>query len=117
MLDALDKGSQKLAIAKSKQREIFFLGDRGDDYATRFTKGVSQGEKLCFLYPCSKELIQLLQLILRFNPVQIYKKIREKAGIICKCCGGARMEIVQTMISTKKETIRLALLDIMTRSH
>lgn len=67
-----------------------------------------------FLHPCSKNLIQLLQLILHFNPVQMYKKIREKAGIVCKCCG-AKMKILRTMIPTKKEARRLALMDILTR--
>ena len=75
-------------------------------------KGFRKVRSYGFLHPCSKKLIQLLQLILKLNPVQMYKKIREKAGIICKCCG-AKMTILRTMI-TKTEARRLALRDILT---
>ncbi len=75
-------------------------------------KGFRKVRSYGFLHPCSKKLIQLLQLILKFNPVKMYKKIREKAGIICKCCG-AKMAILRTMV-TKTEARRLALKNILT---
>jgi len=46
----------------------------------------------------------------------MYKKIREKAGIVCKCCG-VKMNIIRAMIPTKKEARRLALMDIITRKQ
>lgn len=75
-------------------------------------KGFRKVRSYGFLHPCSKKLIQLLQIILKFNPVKMYKKTREKAGIICKCCG-ARMTILHTMIS-RTEARRLALRNILT---
>ncbi len=50
-----------------------------------------------FLHPCSKKIIKLLQLMLRFNPVMMLKKLKPKAKIICKCCG-SKMKILHTMI-------------------
>lgn len=50
-----------------------------------------------FLHPCSKKIIKLLQLILRFNPVIMLKKLKRRAKITCKSCG-AKMEIICTMI-------------------
>jgi len=75
-------------------------------------KGFRKVRSYGFLHPCSKKMTQLLQLILKFNPVKMYKKIREKAGIICKCCG-ARMRILRTMLPIK-EARRLALRNILT---
>ena len=75
-------------------------------------KGFRKVRSYGFLHPCSKKMIQLLQLILKFNPVKMYKKIREKAGIICKCCG-AKMTILRTMIPAT-EARRLALKNILT---
>jgi len=50
-----------------------------------------------FLHPCSKKIIKLLQLILRFNPIMMFKKLKQRAKITCKSCG-AKMEIICTMI-------------------
>ena len=60
-------------------------------------KGFRKTRCYGFLHPCSKKVIKLLQLILRFNPAKMLKKLKLKAEIICSCCG-AKMEIVQTMI-------------------
>ncbi len=65
-----------------------------------------------FLHPCSKKMIQLLQIILKFNPLKMYKKTREKAGIICKRCG-AKMTILRVMIP-RTEARRSALRNIVT---
>jgi hypothetical protein len=50
-----------------------------------------------FLHACSKKLIKLLQLILRFNPIMMVKQLKQRAKITCKFCG-AKMEIIRTMI-------------------
>ena len=60
---------------------------------TGFRKVRSYG----FLHPCSKNLIKLLQLILRFNPVNMFKQQKQQAKIICKSCG-EKMKIICTMI-------------------
>jgi len=60
-------------------------------------KGFRKARCYGFLHPCSKKVIKLLQLILRFNPSLMLKKLKPKAEIICKCCG-SKMEIIRTMI-------------------
>ena len=50
-----------------------------------------------FLRPCSKKIIKLLQLILRFDPRMMFKNLKQRAKITCKCCG-AKMSIIRTMI-------------------
>lgn len=50
-----------------------------------------------FLHPCSKKVIRLLQLILRFDPRMMLKKLKPRAKITCKYCG-AKMRIIRTMI-------------------
>jgi len=60
-------------------------------------KGFRKTRCYGFLHPCSKKVIELLQLILRFNPSKMLKKLKPKAEIICKCCG-AKMKIIRTMI-------------------
>lgn len=50
-----------------------------------------------FLHPCSKKVITLLQLVLRFDPRMILKKLKPRANFTCKHCG-ADMEIIRTMI-------------------
>lgn len=50
-----------------------------------------------FLHPCSKQLIKLLQYILRFDPAKMVKTIRTKPAFLCKCCG-AKMKIIATRV-------------------
>ena len=64
-------------------------------------KGFRKARCYGFLHPCSKKVIKLLQLILRFNPAIMLKKLKPKAEIICKCCG-AKMEIVRTLIHVNR---------------
>jgi hypothetical protein len=54
-----------------------------------------------FLHPCSKKVIRLLQLILRFDPGMMLKKLKPRAKITCKYCG-ARMSIIRTMIPSAR---------------
>ncbi len=50
-----------------------------------------------FLHPCSKQLIKLLQYLLKFNPAKILKTITPRPGFVCQCCG-AEMKIIATRI-------------------
>jgi len=50
-----------------------------------------------FLHPCSKRLIQFLQLILRVKPSRMFKKTKERAKILCPACGKT-MKIIKTRI-------------------
>lgn len=58
-------------------------------------KGFRRVRDYGFLHACSKQLIKLLQYLLNFNPVKMV--IKQRAEIICKCCG-AKMKIILTMI-------------------
>lgn len=60
-------------------------------------KGFRKTRCYGFLHPCSKKIVKLLQLILRFNPAKMLKKLKPRAEITCRCCG-AKMKIVCTMI-------------------
>ncbi len=60
-------------------------------------KGFRKARCYGLLHPCSKKVIKFLQLILRFNPVLMQKKLKQRAKITCKCCG-AKMKIICTMI-------------------
>lgn len=50
-----------------------------------------------FLHPCSKQLIKLLQYLLKFNPAKMLKTITSRPCFICKCCG-SKMKIIATKI-------------------
>ncbi len=60
-------------------------------------KGFRRTRCYGFLHPCSKKLIQFLQLVLRISPFKMIKRKKERAKIICSVCG-AIMEIIQTRI-------------------
>ena len=61
-------------------------------------KGFRKVRSYGFLHPCSKKVIKLLQLILRFKPATMFvKQLKQRAKIICKRCG-AEMKIIRTLI-------------------
>ena len=60
-------------------------------------KGFRRARCYGFLHPCCKKLIKFLQLVLRINPLNIKKKLKERAKIICPACK-ATMEILMTRI-------------------
>jgi hypothetical protein len=61
-------------------------------------KGFRKTRCYGFLHPCSKRLIQFLQVVLRITPFRICKQKKERAKITCPECGSA-MAIVQTCIA------------------
>ena len=60
-------------------------------------KGFRRVRSYGFLHPCSKQLINLLQYLLKFNPAKMLKTITSRPGFICLCCG-AKMKIIATRI-------------------
>lgn len=60
-------------------------------------KGFRRVRVYGFLHACSKQLIKLLQYLLKFNPVKMLSKIKPRPDFICKCCG-AKMKIIATRI-------------------
>ena len=68
-------------------------------------KGFRRVRSYGFLHPCSKQLIKLLQYLLKFNPAKMLKTITSRPGFICQCCG-AEMKIIATRI--KQATLQPA---------
>ena len=60
-------------------------------------KGFRRARNFGFLHPNCKRLIALLHLLLRFDPGGATAWIRQRAPILCACCG-AVMAIVRTRI-------------------
>jgi len=112
-----ENGQVTFRYIESKAKTVQTKTVKGEDFLWMLMrhvlpKGFRKVRSYGFLHPCSKKMIQLLKLILNFNPVRMYKKLREKAGIICKCCG-AKMTILRAMIPIT-EARRLALRNILT---
>ena len=60
-------------------------------------KGFRRARNFGFLHPNCKRLIALLHLLLKFVPPMASAWVRERAPIVCACCG-AVMKIVRTRI-------------------
>lgn len=61
-------------------------------------KGFRRTRCYGFLHPCSKKLIMFLQTVLRVVPFRMFRKVKERAKIICPLCK-ATMKIVLTKIA------------------
>ena len=60
-------------------------------------KGFRRARNFGFLHPNCKRLIALLQMLLKFAPGRALAWVKERAPILCSCCG-AVMVIVRTRI-------------------
>ena len=60
-------------------------------------KGFRRARNFGFLHPNCKRLIALLHLLLKFDPAQAVAWFKQRAPILCTCCG-AVMVIVKTRI-------------------
>ena len=96
--------------SKSRRREIRTLP--GADFLWLLLrhvlpKGFRRSRNFGFLHPNSKRLIQLIQLLLKFNPAIGLARVRPRPAILCPCCGGV-MEIVRTRIRSPQPGGHLA---------
>jgi hypothetical protein len=66
-------------------------------------KGFRRARNFGFLHPNCKRLIALLHLVLKFDPGPITQWIKQRAPILCACCG-AVMTIVRTRIRPTEPT-------------
>lgn len=66
-------------------------------------KGFRRARNFGFLHPNCKRLIALLQVLLKFDPGPITHWIKQRAPILCACCG-APMTIVRTQIRPTHST-------------
>jgi len=69
-------------------------------------KGFRRARNYGFLHPNSKRLIQLIHLLLKYDPKKWLPKEKPRPHINCKCCG-AVMVIVETRIARFKTPILL----------
>ncbi|MBW6520873.1 MAG: transposase [Desulfoarculaceae bacterium] len=61
-------------------------------------RGFRRARSYGFLHSCSKKLINLLKLLLRYNPLRgLAGKLKQRPPITCPVCGAA-MVIIDTMI-------------------
>lgn len=60
-------------------------------------KGFRRARNFGFLHPNSKQLIKILHYVLKFDPIKLLAKIRQRPQLICDCCG-ALMKIGRTRI-------------------
>lgn len=58
-------------------------------------KGFRRVRSYGFLHPCSRQLIALLQYLLKVNPAAMLKELAPRPAFICRCCG-EKMKIVAT---------------------
>ena len=58
-------------------------------------KGFRRARNYVFLHPNSKQLIQVLHYLLKFDPKKLLAKIKQRPQLSCECCG-AKMEIRRT---------------------
>ena len=70
-------------------------------------KGFRRARNFGFLHPNSKQVIQVLQFLLKFDPKKFLPKIRKRPQLICDCCG-AVMKIGRTRIPVV-ETLKIKL--------
>ncbi len=60
-------------------------------------KGFRRARNFGFLHPNCRRLIALLHLLLKFAPERALAWFKERAPIVCACCGAA-MVIVKTRL-------------------
>ncbi len=66
-------------------------------------KGFRRARNFGFLHPNCKRLIALLHVLLKFVPAQVAAGFKQRAPILCACCG-AMMTIVRTQIRSSYST-------------
>jgi len=62
-------------------------------------KGFRRTRNFGFLHPNSKQLIQVLQLLLKFDPNRALAWMRKRPEMRCSSCGGV-MKIIETQIAS-----------------
>ena len=60
-------------------------------------KGFRRARNFGFLHPNSKRLLQILHLVLKFDPNRALAWMKKRPSMVCRCCGG-KMEIIKTRI-------------------
>ena len=95
-------GKVTFRYQNSKTKQIEFLTLTGEAFLWRILrhvlpKGFRRARNFGFLHPNSKRLIQVLQLILKFDPNRALAWMKKRAPMVCRGCGGL-MKIIKTRI-------------------
>jgi hypothetical protein len=99
---ACDKGLVRYRFCNAKTGQFEQRTVPGADFLWLIVqhvlpKGFRRARNFGFLHSNCKRLIALLQLVLKFDPGPITQWIKQRAPILCACCG-ALMRIVRTQI-------------------
>jgi hypothetical protein len=95
-------GEVTFRYKESKSKTYKFKTVKGEDFLWLLVqhvlpKGFRRVRNYGFLNGCSKQLIKILQVIFKIDPLRLLKKLKQRPEIRCRRCG-APMRIVQTMI-------------------
>ena len=99
---ACKDGQVTFRYQNSKTKQIEFRTLSGADFLWLLLrhvlpKGFRRARNFGFLHPNSKRLLQILHLVLKFDPSRALAWMRKRPSMVCRCCGG-EMEIVKTRI-------------------
>jgi hypothetical protein len=95
-------GQVTFRYENSKTKTIQTKTVKGEDFLWLLVqhvlpKGFRRVRSYGFLNACSKQLIKMLQYLLKIDPGKLLKSLKQRAEIRCRCCG-APMIIVRTLI-------------------
>ena len=97
---ACANGKVTFRYQNSKTRQIEFKTVTGEAFLWLLLqhvlpKGFRRARNFGFLHPNSKHLIQVLNLLFKFDPSRALAWMRRRPPMICSCCGGT-MKIIET---------------------
>ena len=99
---ACENGKVTFRYQNSKTKQIEFRTLSGADFLWLLLrhvlpKGFRRARNFGFLHPNSKRLLQILHLVLKFDPSRALEWVKKRPSMICRCCSG-EMKIVKTRI-------------------
>ena len=99
---ACENGKVTFRYQNSKTQQIVIKTVTGEEFLWLvlqhvLPKGFRRARNFGFLHPNSKQLIQVLQLLFKFDPGRVLTWIKKRPPMVCSCCG-APMKIIKTRI-------------------
>jgi len=99
---ACENGKVTFRYRNSKTKQLQLKTVSGTQFLWRvlqhaLPRGFRRARNFGFLHSNSKRMILLLHLILKIDPTQCLKKLKQRPQMVCVCCG-ATMKIIKTML-------------------
>ncbi len=99
---ACKNGKVTFRYKNSETKKTEFRSIPGEDFLWLILrhvlpKGFRRARNFGFLHPNSKYLIQVLQLVLKFDPNRALAWMKKRSQMLCSCCGG-EMTIIKTRL-------------------